>query len=828
MIDLLVPIALAGVALPGLLLRRFGPWPARLAALMVLVVLVTAASNPQRREDKRVVAEVVVVPTGEADGPAMEAFAATLGRPPAVVGGDTSLSERIAIAQLQGGSGGGPAHSVLLWTGPFRPPVGDAVVVGDVTALTETPPPSLEPAACEVRALAPLVVGRPGAFELRVRDSILPFRAKVRIFDPSDRPVLTEEIGELVGSGEVAFIPELAGSHRFSVEFLAGASRVTAVGRFEAGEASEVLVVGVAAQAFAAALAVQSMKVATASQLPEELKVAALVLLDPVSVEEQARVVEFVDDGGGLFVVGAEDGGGIAPQTEPLQACLPVVLAARPSPKGGSGTASSGVGAAESTSPPVRQAPLPKPSPPEPGVPPSIPPAEGPAAGDTRSARISEGPEVEVERRTVAMVLVIDRSGSMGEGALAFGLSKMDFAKKSAYETARALEKGDVLGVVTFGITGQEVLPMTSVGEMVKIRRTLEGLQAGARRTLISNAIEKAAGLLVGSRAAARHVVIISDGEIHDASEAFTKSKVKDLHDEHGVTVSLIQISGQRTVEDRHAHELSKLGGGRFVRADRADEIPRLVMVEVRRALGAIGRRPSGEIGPGPLASQPKPDARPDPKPDSKPDSKPNPKPDPKPEPDSKPSPFLAVHAITDSNLLRPEPDGEWPRLAGILPVDARPESRVLLATRSKGIPVLAFINHGLGKVGVWTSDLTGSWGERWRVDPAYPGRIALWLRSLLPPLTAFEQRDLIAQRDLHPLAPTLAERDHLEGLAGGPLRPVSSWREPLPVLREEVTGRAVELSAWVCLALVLLVLVEWLSRWKKGVRSREGSRARV
>ena len=69
---------------------------------------------------------------------------------------------------------------------------------------------------------------------------------------------------------------------------------------------------------------------------------------------------------------------------------------------------------------------------------------------------------VEVDRHSVAMVLVIDRSESMGT-VLSTGLTKMSYAKTSALRTAQALDAGDRVGVVSFGNRneGRVELPLT-------------------------------------------------------------------------------------------------------------------------------------------------------------------------------------------------------------------------------------------------------------------------------------------------------------------------------------------------------------------------------
>ena len=61
--------------------------------------------------------------------------------------------------------------------------------------------------------------------------------------------------------------------------------------------------------------------------------------------------------------------------------------------------------------------------------------AAPPPAGDTTAAGPLSQQPIDVDKHTIAMVLVVDRSGSMGQ-VLANGRTKMSYAKSSALRTA--------------------------------------------------------------------------------------------------------------------------------------------------------------------------------------------------------------------------------------------------------------------------------------------------------------------------------------------------------------------------------------------------------
>ena len=69
-------------------------------------------------------------------------------------------------------------------------------------------------------------------------------------------------------------------------------------------------VVGDGATQLAEALAVQGMAVEAAEEVPADLQESDVVVaLEPLDAPQQERLARFVDDGGGLFLVGAVTGG---------------------------------------------------------------------------------------------------------------------------------------------------------------------------------------------------------------------------------------------------------------------------------------------------------------------------------------------------------------------------------------------------------------------------------------------------------------------------------------------------------------------------------------
>lgn len=822
------------VALPGLCSRRFGKAWARIAAAVAAVVLFIATLDPPRDVAHEEPARVIVVPTGPAPA---EADLAQLGRDADVdvaEGGDP-LGVRVAATRLAEAASHRALTIALLWTGPFSAESTPDAPGAATAALTAVPLPRLDPSECAVRALRPGEAGRPAALEVQVAAAHPGLTGRIRIEGPDGTTLLDEALdAQALAAAQpavVRFEPPAPGMHRTTIELALGEERVVARGSYEVAPARRVLVIGTGADALAAALRVQGCAVETEAELPADLEdVRVVVALDPIAAEAQERLAAFAADGGGVFLVGGASGGALPRSGEPLEPLLPVAVTIpapadaedAPGERGEPGSAPPAEAPAEpAESPPAAQPPASPPSTPPPDRPPQTdpPPPEpsAPATGDTSQGRLIEGPEQEVDRRTIAMVLVIDRSRSMMERSLREGVSKMDYAKRSAAATAEVLREGDVIGVVTFGTNGQVVLPLTDATEHEKISRLVAGLVPNSDDTLLADALIKARELLLASRAAVRHIVVISDGEIHDAEVRASSEAVRSAR--QGITVSLIQIAGSGEVRALHSQRIAQLGGGKFARTDDASQVPRLVGVEVAAALGSIGRAPGG-AGSG---DTPDPTAQPDPAapqtaraedPPPEPDPPPPETPPAEPEPAAAPpeSVALEVYALRPSPLLEPATD-EFPAVGGILPVEARLTAQVLLLARQgeTGVPLLSFANRGLGKIGVWSSDLLGAWGSRWRADAAFPARLAQWVSWLMPPLATGGDLALAQETELIPPAPRAEERAALERLAGQPLRPVAEFVPPPPRTVWSREGSARDLALFGVWALVVLALVEYL-----------------
>lgn len=836
-------IVVLALAVPGLWFARGTPWLARLCGFAVAAVAFVAALDPRSVREETLPAHVVVVPTA-APGATVDALTQRLRKRGVRVDLASSgprLRDRLTEAALLAGASG---RIALLWNGSFAPDSARASIAAQrAVALTERAelPFDWKRFAVEVVSRSErdrplqLVANLPGVAALGTAAL-----GRLTVTAPGGAVLVAREFtgAELSTSTGLAvtLTPKLAGDHAVDLELrlASDATTITAHGVVRVAEPDPVAVIGVGGDDLAAALRAQGRTVRRHAKLPEPLSdVAAVVLLDPLSEAEQRRVLELVEAGTGVLLVGAQGGGALARPGEPLARFQPVRRTEPADDAKDPGPASGpGAGHGNEPSDPERREPPPKrdePPPPPPPAPERNP--ERPPSGDTSGAQLRRPEPVEVERRSVALVLLVDVSGSMSEPAsVGDGRAKIEYAKASAFATASALLPGDELGVVSFGEYATNVLPLSQVADVARFENRIAGLRANQQDTQVRAALELALRQLMRTECAVRHVVIVTDGAFHDMTLA--RRSLQQLR-AAGVTTSLVQILGGGSQDDPvEAEAFARAGGGTYATPLSGSEVPRIVSAEVRAQLAKVGRRPRGEAAPdagsgGEAASRPAsaPPAPPDPKP-------PQPKP-PEPKPASRPASLpesapraWPVRALVASQLLLPEPAAGFPALTGLVPAVAAPDAYTLLVAGSEGLPLLAFANHGLGKVGAFCSDLTGSWTAEFRREAGHPGRLSQWIAFLDRPREANEApATLELETTVTPPTPSADEAACLAALAGAPLAPITAFSAPAPVVVERETGNARELALAVLGAVLVLALVEFaIAAWA----ARRAPRAKV
>jgi Mg-chelatase subunit ChlD len=169
--------------------------------------------------------------------------------------------------------------------------------------------------------------------------------------------------------------------------------------------------------------------------------------------------------------------------------------------------------------------------------------------------------------QTLAVVLVIDRSGSMSG-------PKLEAAKEAARVTVEVLAPEDTIAVVAFdhGLDSEVFVKPQRASNKMRISAEISRLTAGGG-TNIFTGLRLANEVLGGVSATQKHVILLSDGEA--ASDG-----IVDLVQEmktSGITVSSVGLKG---ADRQLLSMIADAGDGRLYMVEDLGALPRIFMRE--------------------------------------------------------------------------------------------------------------------------------------------------------------------------------------------------------------------------------------------------------
>jgi len=260
--------------------------------------------------------------------------------------------------------------------------------------------------------------------------------------------------------------------------------------------------------------------------------------------------------------------------------------------------------------------------------------------------------EKEQETPSLAIVTVIDRSGSMaGE--------KLDMAKTAAEGAVQILSPRDYAGVIGFDNSAFWIADLQGAANGTAIRERIGTLQSGGG-TNLTPALELALTALRSSPAKIKHVILLTDGaSIPGPFEELTAQMAAEK-----ITVSTVAVGTDADVG--LLEQIARLGNGRHYYTDNPRAIPQIFARETMMA----SKSAIEEI---PFRAVP-----------------------------TKPADFLEGIDWTTAPLL-----------LGYVKTEAKPTADLWLATEN-GLPLLASWQTGLGRVAAFTSDTRQRWAGEW------------------------------------------------------------------------------------------------------------------
>ena len=186
-------------------------------------------------------------------------------------------------------------------------------------------------------------------------------------------------------------------------------------------------------------------------------------------------------------------------------------------------------------------------------------------------------PEHKQQQR--ALVLVIDKSGSMGRN------NKLTYAKAAALTVTKTMNDDDLVSVIGFDAQPFVVVPLQPLKESRPYLADMIDRLKARGTTFLLPALKEAERDLAGSGAAVKHVVILTDGETGGTATMYY-DLVASMHHDGGVTISTIAIGREPNVP--LLTSIAQYGGGSFYQTEGAQSLPEIVLQDVKEHGGEI------------------------------------------------------------------------------------------------------------------------------------------------------------------------------------------------------------------------------------------------
>lgn len=173
---------------------------------------------------------------------------------------------------------------------------------------------------------------------------------------------------------------------------------------------------------------------------------------------------------------------------------------------------------------------------------------------------------------SLAMVFVIDKSGSMGSVEVS-GATKLDLVKEAVIASVEIMNPYYTVGLLAFDADFEWTVPLVRAGERQQIIDDLAQLSSGGG-TVLEGALQEAEAELADIEAAVKHLIVLSDGLTSDAD---FEPLIKSMRENH-ITVTTVSIgsSANRELMD----DIAEWGNGRSYHTSDTQNIPQIFASE--------------------------------------------------------------------------------------------------------------------------------------------------------------------------------------------------------------------------------------------------------
>ena len=263
---------------------------------------------------------------------------------------------------------------------------------------------------------------------------------------------------------------------------------------------------------------------------------------------------------------------------------------------------------------------------------------------------------------SLGLLLVIDKSGSMGFLPRYGEPVKLEMAKAAAMRSLEVLGDNDLFGVVAFDAGAGWVVELAPIENKGAIQQSIGSIFPGGGTNIYSG-LELAYQGLRGVMVKAKHVIVLTDGV---SAFGGNYERLTQLMREAGITLSAVAVGPDSDIF--LLQQLARWGRGRFYFSDSGDNIPTIFAKETVLATRSyVEERAFSPI------------------------------------------------AASASSLLRGI--SSVPTLLGYVVTRPKEAAEVALISPEQD-PVLAQWQYGLGRAVAWTPDFTGRWARPWLGSP--------------------------------------------------------------------------------------------------------------
>ena len=189
--------------------------------------------------------------------------------------------------------------------------------------------------------------------------------------------------------------------------------------------------------------------------------------------------------------------------------------------------------------------------------------------------------ELRTEHRlsSVAMAIVLDRSGSMGMGVPGANVTKIELANEGVVQAIHLLSPKDQIAVLAVDSEAHVVVPLVTVGENgIKIEQAARGINSEGGGIYIFNGLDMAWKTLKDSELGNRHIILFADAADSEEPGAY-RSLLADIRREKA-TVSVIGMGTAKDTDAGLLTDIAALGGGRLFFSQDPAQFPLLFAQE--------------------------------------------------------------------------------------------------------------------------------------------------------------------------------------------------------------------------------------------------------